>query len=461
MSNKTISEQIADLEAKRAANAARMGEITNKTLADGRTKDAAEAEEFGTLKDEINDIDAELKDLRDLEVINKAAAKPVAAKNTAEATASRDTTPRAISLEKKLEPGIGFARYAGIMACAKGSVSDAMMLAKNRFPEEKNLHALIERSDFVNQMMSKAAVDIGTTVDSDYAAPLVYAQNLASEFIEFLRPQTIVGRIQGLRRVPFNVRVPRQTSGGSASWVGEAAPKPVTSTSLDTVSLKYKKLATIAVISEELARFSSPSAETIIRDTLAGAIIQQMDSDFVNPANAGTTDVKPASITNSATAIPSSGTTEADVRADIQALFAPFITANLTPANGVWIMSATTALSLSLMMNPLGQRAFPGVEMTGGTFNGMPVIVSQAVGNIVILANASDILIADDGQVTIDTSREASLQMDSAPANPADATTVYVSLWQRNLLGIRAERYVDWVKARSASVQYLSGVAWG
>lgn len=461
MTTKTIGEQIADLEAKRAANAARMGEITNKTLEDGRTKDAAEAEEFGTLKDEITDIDAELKDLRDLETINKAAAKPVSANNSTEAAASRDTTPRVISLEKKLEPGVGFARYAGIMACAKGSVSDAMMLAKNRFPEEKNLHALIERSDFVNQMMGKAAVDIGTTLDADYAAPLVYAQNLASEFIEFLRPQTIVGRISGLRRVPFNVRVPRQTSGGSASWVGETAPKPVTSTSLDTVSLKYKKLATIAVISEELARFSSPSAETIIRDTLAGAIIQQMDSDFVNPANAGTTDVKPASITNGVTAVASSGTDEAAVRADIQGVFAPFIAANLTPATGAWIMSATTALSLSLMMNPLGQRAFPGVEMTGGTFNGMPVIVSEAVGNIVILANASDILIADDGQVTIDTSREASLQMDSAPANPADATTVYVSLWQRNLLGIRAERYVDWVKASPASVQYLSGVAWG
>jgi hypothetical protein len=91
----------------------------------------------------------------------------------------------------------------------------------------------------------------------------------------------------------------------------------------------------------------------------------------------------------------------------------------------------------------------------------MPVVVSEAVGNIVILANASDILVADDGQVTIDTSREASLQMDSAPTDPPVAATVFISLWQQNLLGIRAERYIDWTKARSASVQYLSGVEWG
>lgn len=464
MTTKTIGEQIADLEAKRAANAARMGEITNKTLTDGRTKDAAESEEFGTLKDEIGDIDSELKDLRDLEVINKSVAKPVTGvvpgkttTGTDDALKSRDSTPRAISLEKKLEPGIGFARYAGIMAAAKGSVSDAVMIAENRFPEEKQLLQVIRN----HQMIVKAPVDIGTTLDADYAAPLVYAQNLANEFIEFLRPQTIVGKMTGLRRVPFNIRVPRQLTGGSAGWVGEAAPKGVTGTTLDTVTLKYKKLATIAVISEELARFSSPSAELIIRDTLAGAIIQQMDSDFVNPANTGTTDVKPASITNSVTGIASSGTDENSVRRDIQALFAPFIAANLTPAAGVWIMSATNALALSLMVNNLGQPTFPGINMTGGSFNGMPVIVSEAVGNIVILANASDILLADDGQVTIDTSREASLQMDSAPTNPPVAATVFISLWQMNLLGIRAERYVDWVKARPQSVQYLSGVEWG
>ena len=471
MTTKTIGEQIADLEAKRAANAARMGEITNKTLDENRTKDAGESEEFGTLKDEIEGIDAELKDLRDLEVINKNAAKPVAKVEPGKTKAGTEDASRArsgqvIEIERKLEPGVGFARYAGLMAAAKGSVSDAMRLAQQRFPEEKRLHQLIQNHDMVNEVVgsgqfNKAAVAIGTTADSDYAAPLVYATNLATEFIEWLRPQTIVGRMPGLRRVPFNIRVPRQLNGGSANWVGEGAPKPLTATSLDSVTLKYKKLATIAVISDELARFSSPSAELIIRDTLAGAIIQQMDSDFVNPANAGTTDVKPASITNSVTGIASSGTDETSVRRDVQAVFAPFIAANLTPANGVWLMSATNALSLSLMVNNLGQPAFPGISMTGGTFQGMPVIVSEAVGNIVVLANASDILLADDGQVTIDTSREASLQMDDAPTNPPDATTVFISLWQMNLLGIRAERYVDWVKARAASVQYLSGVEWG
>lgn len=455
MTTKTIGEQIADLENTRAAKAAQMENVAKKSIEAGETMDAEDGEQFDTLEAEVKALDVDIARLRRLDKLNAERAKAVDGNKSTGAADSRDVKT-AVQIDKKLPPGVAFARYAGLMAGAKGSVSDALMTAKAKFPDEHRLHSMIQLGDRI-----KAAVDIGTTTDADYAAPLVYANNIASEFIEFLRPQTIVGRIPNLRRVPFNVRVPRQTTGGSAYWTGETAPKGLTRTALDTVELKYKKLAAIAVISDELARFSSPSAEMILRDTLAGAIVQQMDSDFVNPANAGTANVKPASITNGVVAVASSGVTEQAVRDDVNAVFAPFIAANLTPANGVWIMSATTALALSLMVNSLGQPAFPGVNMTGGTFQGMPVVVSEAVGNIVILANASDIMIADDGQVTIDTSREASVQMDDAPANPADATTVYISLWQRNLLGIRAERYVDWVKARTASVQYLSGVAWG
>lgn len=462
--NMNVQEELKRWRAARAEKAARMEQILEKSAATGETLNEADEQEYETLKGEVATIDKQIGRLVDHEktmVATSATAVPgtgtvtnVIDQGQAAAASAARGGVSAVSLEKPLEKGVGFARYAGIMAAAKGSVSDAMILAKERFPEEKQLHGLIQ----AHNRVQKAAVDVGTTVDSDYAAPLVYARNLASEFIEFLRPQTIIGRIQGLRRVPFNIRVPRQLTGGSAGWVGEGAPKPLTQIALDSVALKYKKLATIAVISEELARFSEPSAELIIRDTLAAAIIQQMDSDFVNPANAGTTDVKPASITNGVTPVVSQGSTEADVRCDIANLFAPFIAANLTPANGVWLMSATTALALSLMVNALGQPSFPTITMNGGTFWGMPVIVSEAVGNIIVLANASDILLADDGQVTIDTSREASLQMDSEPTNPPVATTVFISLWQMNLLGIKAERYIDWVKARPASVQFLSGV---
>lgn len=464
-----IQEHIKHLTNTRAAKAAALEAIMRASVESGETMDADARKSFDETEQEIKSLDEELKRADTMLRIQSSQAKEVRAvepgraeEPSKKAADDRNPLQRVVAVERKLAPGVMFARYAGLIAAAKGNMSTALEIAKDKFPTEKPLQDVIRLvGTRGNDWVSKAAVAVGTTTDSDYAAPLVNYTVMVQDFFEFLRPQTIIGRIDALRRVPFNVRVPRQIGGGAAAWVGEGAPKPLTAVSFDYVELKYTKLATIAVITEELARFSSPSAEMIIRDTLASAIIQQMDSDFVDPSNAGSANVKPASITNGVTPVPSTGNTEAEIRIDIGAVFAPWIAANLTPMGGVWIMSATTALALSLVLNEAGTAAFPGVTMSGGTFFGLPVIVSETVGNIVILARAPDILLADDGQVTIDVSREASVQMDDAPTNPVEASTVLVSLWQHNLIGIRAERMVSWVKGRAAAVQYLSGVNWG
>jgi hypothetical protein len=119
-----------------------------------------------------------------------------------------------------------------------------------------------------------------------------------------------------------------------------------------------------------------------------------------------------------------------------------------------------------MLQNPLGQPEFPGVGMNGGTFQGLPVVVSQYVprdtsGGIVALVNASDIYIGDEGGIDLSMSTEASLQMDDNPDNPTTATTVLVSLWQRNLVGFRAERTINWARRRPSAVAYLTGVNWG
>jgi len=133
-------------------------------------------------------------------------------------------------------------------------------------------------------------------------------------------------------------------------------------------------------------------------------------------------------------------------------------------------MTSTTALALSMMMNHLGQPGVPGINMAGGTFNGVPVIVSEyldnsagSAGGIVILANARDIWLADDGQVTVDASREASLQMMDNPTNNSATPThtSMVSMYQTNSVALRAERFVNWAKRRTSAVSWLDAVTWG
>ena len=468
-----IQDQIKSFQAARAAKVAALEAIMKKSAEAGTSLNAEEQKEFDEADAEVKSIDGHLKRLGTMERLQLDQAKAITVvtpgsveEPTKKAAQERDPVSRVIAVEKKLEKGIGLARLAGCVAAAKGNPDLALRIARERFPEEKQIHGILQHVRMNDHgFINKAAVDIGTSRDTDWAAPLVNYQNLVNEFLEYLRPMTVLDQMAPMmRRVPFNVRVPRQTGGATAGWVGEGAPKPVTSLAFDFVALTYMKLAAIAVITQELARFSSPNADTLVRDDLAKAIIQQMDSDLLDPANAGTSNVKPASITNGVTPIASSGNTYTDVLTDIQALAAAFIAANLSRRGAVWVMSETNALGLSLMRLPAnegGGFAFPGITEEGGTFNGRKVIVSESVGNIVVLARASDILLADDGQVTIDASDQASVQMDSAPTNPVAAATVLISLWQQNLLGIRAERFVTWVKGRAASVQYLSGVSWG
>jgi HK97 family phage major capsid protein len=309
----------------------------------------------------------------------------------------------------------------------------------------------------------RAAVNAGTTTDTTWAGPLVPYQNLQDEFIEYLRPLTIIGRIPGLRRVPFKVKIPRQTGAASVGWVGEGKIKPLTSLAFDTITLDIAKIAGIVVLTDELVRLSNPSAEMLVRDELAAAIVQYMDSQFVDPTKASN-DVSPASITYGVTPVTATGTTASALRQDVRTLMATFLDSNLQLTSATWIMTQQTALGISLMMNTLGQPEFQGISMMGGTFLGLPVVTSEGVpatggspvdGFPIILVNASDVLLADDGQVTIDASREASLQMESAPDSPETASTVMVSMWQHNMMAIKAERYINWKLRRAEAVGFI------
>jgi len=459
---KTIAEQIESFSNKRAANVARMTEIQTKASDEGRSKDDTEKQEYQSLKSELTSIDEELVDLRDMAEVQKAAAKPVAGLNPIEASASR-AGAHVITVNDNLPPGIGFARFAIAKVAARMEGSTVMEIAKARWPDHQNLHKFI----------TKAAVPAGTTTDATWASPLVYAENLPGEFLEFLRPRTLLGRIPNLRKVPFNIRFTSQTSGAVANWVGGGRAKPVTSFSTAANTLAYTKIAAIAVITDELARFSSPSAEMLVRDELARAVIERMDIDLIDPAQAAVANVNPASLTYGLVALSSAGVSEANIRTDLTNLLSTFVEANIDPTNLVLLMPNTLALGASLMVNSLGQPSFPGLNVSGGTLMGIPVIPSQylanasGAGNLVVALNASDIFVADDGQVTLDASNQATIEMSDAPlgnsgSNPPVASSVSpVSMFQTNSIAIRAERYINWVKGRPSSVVYMDDVNWG
>ena len=124
---------------------------------------------------------------------------------------------------------------------------------------------------------------------------------------------------------------------------------------------------------------------------------------------------------------------------------------------------------LAWMVNALGQPEFPGLDGSGGTYKGIRFIGSEYVanasgaGNMVVAIAEREVFVSDDGGVTVDASREASLQMlDNPTNNSATATpTTQVSMWQTNSVAFKAEWFINWQKRRSTSVAWMDDVNWG
>lgn len=445
------AERITELKAGRQQRQDNLEHLTKNAGTDGRTMDAAESKQFDDLVGEIKSIDDELNRLETLEQIAMKSAVPVAAKTTTEAAQVRGHRPVISVAGASLPKGTAFTRYAMALAAAKGDVFRAQQIV------QRNAHWMSTTPEVLGVL--KTGVAVGDTVTSGWAEELVPYQNMASEFVEYLRPMTLVGRIAGLRNVPFNVKMPRQTAGTIGSWVGEAAKKPVGALAFDTIQLRFMKVAKIVVISDELARFSTPSAEALVRSDLAAGLTQAIDEAFIDPANAGTTDIKPAAITYGAANSAASGTAAADFRVDMRTVLDALIADNI-PLSGLAIATTPTlAVSLSLMLNALGQQEFPSITAEGGSLMGMPVYTSQSVpAETLVVFRPSDVLIADDGGASVDVSREATVLMDNGEGDPG---TTSINLWEQNAVGIRAERYITWTRRRDESVYYLTDCEYG
>lgn len=421
----TAAEQIQSLEQSRTDLATKMETLLT-----------AEADEqsVADVKLAIKSTEARIDHWRELETIQRRAATPIA-------------SPYAhVSVTSNLAPGTRWIRAV----CAR-------IAAKNAGLEPATWAA--QRTDWADTpevlLSLKAAVAPGTATDATWAGPLVN-QKIANDFIELMRAATIIDQISGLYKVPFNTKIPQQTGGGTYSWVGEMKPKPVTALTFGSVTLDWAKVAGIIVLTQELVKLSSPSAEDVVRREMVAGIARFLDGQFINPAVAAVAGISPASITNGA---PTAAAT-ANPLADILGLIQHFVNNNISIQGVHFIMSPTNALALSFKTNSDGSAVFPGIGPDGGTYKGLKFVTSQTAGSNVIALQPNLILFADDGGVTIDASTEASLQMDGAPDSPVAATTVYVSMFQMNTVALRAERFITWKKANANAVKYLTAAAW-
>jgi HK97 family phage major capsid protein/HK97 family phage prohead protease len=429
----TLAEQVASFKAKKSAALSNMDALIQK----GITLAGADETAYAAHEAEIVEIDKHLARLASAEARQASTAAPVGVKS--------------VQISDNAPKGTDFVRFTKALALSRGNPMQAVELAKS-----------LKFGNRVETVL-KAAVAAGSTTSADFTSLVDPA--MTGEFIELLRPNLILSKMTQARQVPTNIKLPRATTGTTASWVGEGKAAPVSNAAFGDISITEHKLGAICVFTEELLRRSEPSAEALVRDDLIATVANAIDVAFIDQANASVAGVKPASIANAATTAATAGTTAAHVRTDVKAAYAAAVAANQPLASACWIMHPATALALSMMRNATTSlREFEGVDfVTGGTFEGLPVIVSTNVpgsagaGYDMILAVQNEILVAEGG-LSIDASREASLEMDGAPTNNSTTPTAaaLVSLWQTGSVAIKAIRGITWVRRRPTAVYRIS-----
>jgi hypothetical protein len=339
-----------------------------------------------------------------------------------------------------------FTRWAQTLV-ATGDMLQARRAFAVRFPRSKHI-----------DLIQRAVIEPGTTTGADWAGPISPVRPLGSAFMELIRPLSAIGQMRGFRTVPFNIKFPTQTAASQPGWVGQNAPIKFSQLAFEETSFDVSKVAGLIAMSKELARSSDPAAEALFALDLSLSIAAFADQEFLDPSKAED-DVSPASVTYGAPSVVASGTTADALRADARNLVEQMRGEGAAFRNPYWVMSPAMRLSLSLM---------DGGLLRDGKLGEVPVATtgaSIADGNSpddqrMFLLDASEIMLADDG-LEIDISEHATVQMDSAPDSPPTGATVLVNLWQRNLVGLRAIRFIRWQARAAGAAGYIAGARYG
>jgi HK97 family phage major capsid protein len=251
--------------------------------------------------------------------------------------------------------------------------------------------------------------------------------------------------LPSMRQVPFRARTIAVTTGVTGSTVAEGAPKVISNLSLTGDTLDEFKSACVLVVTEELAKFDNTGGD-LFNAELSNAVAVGTDGQFIGTLISGVT---PAG---------SSGVTAEHVRNDLRGMLASITT---TARSRLFLlMRPATAKTLSVLHTSSGDAAFPDVTYRGGTISGIEVVVSDAVvANTMVLVDAQQVAAASSA-ITLDQSRTATVQLESAPDSPPVAGTTMVSLWQQNLVGLRAERFFGATKLTTTGVAWVTGVAY-
>ena len=326
----------------------------------------------------------------------------------------------------------------------------------------------------------RAVTNPALTSVPEWAGELV--QTAIGDFLNLLQPVSVFPTIRNkgtfftFDRTGGIIRIPSRTSTQSiaGAWVGEGAPIPVRRIALTSIPLTPKKLGVISSFTQEMADYSTPNIEAVIRQSMAEDTAIVIDTNLLDDVAADA--IRPAGLRNGVTETPpSDGGPDADptlaMIADLRALVAAIIDNN-GGRDIVIIMNPLQSMGINFAMTDAAGFLFPGEGEAQRRFSVTFASSTTVTKGMLIAVDCADFTSASgaapdysiSNQATVHEESENPLPIVSNPAGHppgAVATASPVrSYWQTDSIGIRMRLPLNWAMRRTGMVSWMDNVIW-
>ena len=294
------------------------------------------------------------------------------------------------------------------------------------------------------------------TATTDFAGFLKPAE--AESYFNQAARQSVVQSLT--RRVPLGINgqeIPVVTSKPTASWVSEGGQKPTTNGALGLKSIEPKKIAAITVVSAEVVRANPGNYVSLFRDQIAEAFAIAFDAAALHGTNTPFGTDNYVGATTKAVTLGTTTAANGGIYGDLNGALKLLVDDKKKLTGWAFDPVAEPVLNGAVDLNgrPLFVDAvYEDTSLSGGRLLRRQALYGEGVQNENTIGFAGDwsqAVWGAVGGISYDVSTEATVTINGT----------LTSLWEHNLVAIRAEAEYGWLVNDAESFAAINEAASG
>lgn len=342
----------------------------------------------------------------------------------------------------------GIAQVEGVKGRKGARVLRALCAAKN---DPNNAIKWLEKN-FPDDDWTKAL-----TISGEDGTDFIMPAEISADLIELLRNTTAVRKLNPvvLQVNASSIQMPKLVSGSVASYIGSNDNIRLSKPTFGLLRMDFKKVACIVPVSNDLIRYSNPSADDVVQRDLVLGLSQREDLAFIRDDGTENTPKGLYYWCPSGNKFNSAGNTLANMTADLGGALLKLMEGNSRLINPGWMMAPRSFIALATVRDSNGNFAFRD-ELLRGSLWGFPYAVSNNIpitlggdGNDseIYLADFADVIIAENMQMRVDASNTAAYDNGGTTAAAFSLDQTVLRIIAEHDLGVRHPESIAVIEA--------------